>query len=91
MDQAESMAMEMMPEDEFLQKITVEEGPLAYYKKNRLAGIYRRVGNPPCGPVRTPVVFRRRTILMSMALDDKNCSYTGSKAGDDNSCTAKAV
>ncbi|CAL8468725.1 g8265 [Coccomyxa elongata] len=41
-DQTESMAMEMMPEDEFLRSITVEEGPLAYYKKNRLAGIYRR-------------------------------------------------
>ena len=45
MDQAESVAMEVMPTDEFLQEITAEDGPLAYYKKNRLAGIYRRVGN----------------------------------------------
>ena len=30
--------------DPWLQGITTEQGPLALYKQNRLAGIYRRVG-----------------------------------------------
>lgn len=51
------MAMEMMPEDEFLRSISAEEGPLAYYKKNRLAGIYRRVGHRMCFALKDHLSF----------------------------------
>lgn len=32
-------------QDEFLQSIAAEDGPLALYKQNRLAGRYRRVSS----------------------------------------------
>ena len=32
-------------QDEFVQSITAEDGPLALYKQNRLAGRYRRVSS----------------------------------------------
>lgn len=45
-DQTESSAAAGAQDDAFLQDISVDEGPLALYKENRLSGFYRRVGAP---------------------------------------------
>ena len=45
-EQREREAAQEAQQDDFLQNITAEEGPLALYKENRLSGHYRRVSIP---------------------------------------------
>lgn len=44
-EQTEQEAAQEARQDDFIQSITAEEGPLALYKENRLTGHYRRVSS----------------------------------------------